>query len=484
MERVLSSHGGHVPSVPNLSPSELKTLRQIFDSNRYASESSAQANGGSNILMVLFARGLSVRFDRARQTFLPLDLDRLIESGLLCKENNEVKARFQAQPYSDLILFSDFFQWESARGFVLPIGPAGNYLALLTIRRQIELTLDLGCGCGIQSLLAARHSQRVIATDINPRALALTRLNAKLNDIHNIETRQGSYFVPAEGQRFDLILANLPYVIAPEKNLVYRNVDKPGDASVHERLKEISSYLNEGGFAQILINWIHRKDQEPSEPIRQTMEDKDVDVWLIHNGSKSPDEYADMWLKHQNQDSPHKAQRTKRNWMRWYRSQHIEQIALGAITLRRRSNKRNWFCSATVNKTLDDSVSEQFLRLFAAQDYLDEIEDPSLLLNEIFMPTDLDFVGNENQPTAYANYGSQFELKIRPMTKAVLQKLDGQTRLEDAIQATLRESGIEASDKRHEILSDIRELLKLGMIAPQQFTPSTVPPSADRNQAI
>lgn len=483
MERVLSGHGGRVPSVPDLSPSELKTLRQIFDSNRYASEPSAQTNGGSNILMMLFARGLSVRLDRARQTFLPLELDRLIESGLLCKENNEVKARFQAQPYSDLILFSDFFQWESARDFVLPIGPAGNYLALLTIRRQIESTLDLGCGCGIQSLLAARHSQKVVATDINPRALALTRFNAELNDIYNIETRQGSYFEPVKGQRFDLIVANLPYVITPERRLIYRTVDHTGREGLNERLKEIPSHLTEGGFAQVLINWVHREDQNPSEPIRQAIEGRRMDVWLIHNGSKQPGEYAEMWLRRQAQDNPHAFQKTKQNWLQWYRRHHIDRIVLGVITLRRRSGARNWFCPATVNRTLEDPAGEQFLRLFATRDYLDSLESPETLLVEKFAPLDLEFIENENQKIAYSVRGSRFELKIPAITKAILQNLDGQTSLEKVIQTVSSVSGREATQIEREVLTDIKELLKLGMIVPRQIIPLIGQPLVDNNLA-
>ena len=39
--------------------------------------------------------------------------------------------------------------------------------------------LDLGTGCGIQALLAAKHSERVVATDVNERALAFAAFNAR-----------------------------------------------------------------------------------------------------------------------------------------------------------------------------------------------------------------------------------------------------------------------------------------------------------------
>jgi SAM-dependent methyltransferase len=476
MERVLGARAGRVPAVPSLNLSELKTLRQVFDSHAYASEPSPSENGKPDILKMLFAHGLPVRLEQARDTFHPLDLDRVIESGLLYEEHNEVKACFQAQPYRGLILFSDFFQWESDPDFVLPIGPAGNYLALLTIRRHVESTLDLGCGCGIQSLLAAHHSDKVIATDINPRALTLTRFNAELNDIHNIETRLGSYFEPVNGQRFDLIVANLPYVIGPERRLIYRTVDRVGDAGLHERLKEIPACLSEGGFAQLLINWVHKEPQDPSEPIQQAIEGREMDAWLIHNGSKEPGEYAEMWLKHQIQSDPGKFQKAKREWLHWYRRHHIDRIALGALTLRRRSRARNWFCSATVNRTLEDPAGEQILRLFAAQDYLSTLETTDTIFSESFTLIDLGFTEDKNEVTAYSTRASRSEAKILPTTKAVLQNLDGTTTLEKAVQIVSHESGMEAAKIQHEILASIKELLKLGMIQPQTAEQPSVPP--------
>jgi len=357
-ERVLANWREHVPSVPTLNSTELKSLHHAFESKDHEA------------LQNLFGRGSSIGLVTARALFYPFDLNRLIDSGLLYEENHGITSQFQFQRYHSLLLLSDFLRWESDPEFVLPVGPAGNYLALLTIRRRVESALDLGCGCGVQALLAARHSRYVVATDINSRALALTRFNAELNDIHNIETRPGSYFEPVRDQGFDLIVANLPYVITPEKRLVYRTVDQLGDAAILELLNEIPGYLNEDGFAQILINWIHRANQEPSQPIQQSIQNRNVDAWLIHNGSKAPDEYAEMWLK---SDSK-KYKTTKKDWVNWYHRNHIERIALGAVALRYRGNAQNWLRSVTINETLTEPAGDEILRSFAAQDALKQPE--------------------------------------------------------------------------------------------------------------
>ena len=83
--------------------------------------------------------------------------------------------------------------------------------------------LDVGTGCGIQALQAAEHADRVVATDVNPRALELTALGAALSGIDNVELREGSWFEPVAGEQFDLIVSNPPFVISPENDFVYRD---------------------------------------------------------------------------------------------------------------------------------------------------------------------------------------------------------------------------------------------------------------------
>ncbi|MHA1380671.1 MAG: HemK2/MTQ2 family protein methyltransferase [Candidatus Helarchaeota archaeon] len=81
--------------------------------------------------------------------------------------------------------------------------------------------LDLGTGSGIMAIFCANKAEKVIATDINPFAVELTKKNVKLNKLDNIEVRFGDLF---EGinEKFDLILFNPPYfpVNANKKNFI------------------------------------------------------------------------------------------------------------------------------------------------------------------------------------------------------------------------------------------------------------------------
>ena len=66
---------------------------------------------------------------------------------------------------------------------VLGISPRRRRWPSSTVREPFGRALDLGTGCGVQALHLAEHVRDVVATDVNERALAMTRLNAGLNEV-------------------------------------------------------------------------------------------------------------------------------------------------------------------------------------------------------------------------------------------------------------------------------------------------------------
>ena len=105
-------------------------------------------------------------------------------------------------------------------------------LAGATVRRPIGSSLDLGTGCGIQALFAAAHSDRVVASDVNPRAVALATLTMALNGAGNVEMRTGDLLDPVAGETFGLVVANPPFVISPSERYLFRDGDAAGRRAV------------------------------------------------------------------------------------------------------------------------------------------------------------------------------------------------------------------------------------------------------------
>jgi SAM-dependent methyltransferase len=457
-------HSLSVFPVPQLSPETAAALQKIFQTSGFTSSSKGDSPDESPALTTLkrlFVHAESVKVDEAARVFSPLQVVELIHSGLLHKDGNMVQSLLQAQSFHGMIFFSDFRYHEHAEDCVLPVGPSGKYLAEITIRRPVQSALDLGCGCGLQSLLTAQHCTRVTATDINPRALAMTRLNADLNGVSNIELLEGSYLEPVKGRRFDLILSNLPYVISPEIKLIYR--DTKGDAYLHQLIREIPPYLTEGGYAQLLSNWVHGKDDPWWGPLEPTLEELGVDAWLIHNGSWDSEQYADLWL---GQDSTlkkdkRKYAKSKKAWLEWYREQGIEQIALGDIILRRCTSEQNWVSSASVTRSLESPAGEQIARLFEAQDFLTSLPDNDTLLDSTLVPVDMDIHPGEKAGSleACTTSGLYFMAGISSFTAQVIRQLDGQTTLRVAIEKTGQ-----GEEDAPTLLLEIVLLLGLGML--------------------
>jgi release factor glutamine methyltransferase len=77
--------------------------------------------------------------------------------------------------------------------------------------------LDVFTGSGALAVEAAlAGAAQVTAVDISRRAVLNARLNARINRVA-IDVRRGDLFAPLGGQRFDLILANPPYLPGPEE---------------------------------------------------------------------------------------------------------------------------------------------------------------------------------------------------------------------------------------------------------------------------
>jgi hypothetical protein len=218
---------------------------------------------------------------------------------------------------------------------VLGISSASTSLAQLTVRRPIGSALDLGTGCGVQALHLASHAGRVVATDVNPRALRMARLTAALNEVP-VDVREGSLFDPVAGERFDLVASNPPFVVSPPGGelLVYRDSGLAGDEVVRRVVTQAPAYLNEGGWCQVLANWVHLRGQDWRERIDGWLE-PGCDAWVVQREEVDLPAYVEMWLADAGlQGSPDYVSRYDA-WLAWFDEQRVDAIGFGWLSLRK-----------------------------------------------------------------------------------------------------------------------------------------------------
>jgi methylase of polypeptide subunit release factors len=276
---------------------------------------------------------------------LPGLVDPLCAAGILERSVSEVAARVDLRPYgeddaslwvlSDLTPGLDGSPNRVDADHVLGISPAATSLAELTVRDPVGTALDLGTGCGVQSLHLAGHAGRVVATDVKRRALWLAGLNAELNQV-DVELREGSLFEPVADERFDLVVTNPPFVISPGtgERLVYRDSGVPGDGVVEQIVRAVPAHLTAGGTAQVLANWVIEQGRPWDERLSGWI--RGCDAWVVQREALDPAEYVELWLKDAGVHGTPEYRRRYDTWLSWFEEQRVEAIGFGWIALRLR----------------------------------------------------------------------------------------------------------------------------------------------------
>ena len=294
----------------------------------------------------------------AAEAALPDLVDRLVAEGVLDRSVGEVAARLDVRPYatedttlwvvSDLTPGLDGLPQQVGADHVLGISPASTSLAQLTLRAEVGTSLDLGTGCGVQALHLAAHSETVVATDVNPRALGIARFNAALNEVDGrVEVRDGSFFEPVRGERFDLIATNPPFVISPAtgERLVYRDSGLPGDQVVEDIVRAAPDHLTESGWCQVLANWVVERGRPWDERLGSWLA-PEVDALVVQRELVDPAAYVELWLKDSGHHpatggDPREYRRRYDTWLSWLEEQGVEAVGFGWVNLRNGGSGRH-----------------------------------------------------------------------------------------------------------------------------------------------
>ncbi|GGI48721.1 methyltransferase [Agromyces flavus] len=234
-------------------------------------------------------------------------------------------------------------------GHVLGVGGASTTLSGLLMQSHAGTTLDLGTGCGIQAMHAARFSNRVIATDISGRALDFARFNARLNRMDRIEFRLGSLYDPVAAERVDRIVSNPPFVITPRRAGVpayeYRDGGMVGDGIVEAVVRGAAEHLTPGGTAQLLGNWEYRRAGGTSES--GELEDgleraagwaaaSGLEYWIVERERQDPSEYAETWIRDGGtRPGTPEFEALHAAWLDDFAERGVESVGFGYVLLRR-----------------------------------------------------------------------------------------------------------------------------------------------------
>jgi methylase of polypeptide subunit release factors len=420
---------------------------------------------GMAVRLLLLARPV-----RAASFGAAAELERL---GLATRDGDLLVPRARVVPTEGVYLAFDTFSRgeDDPPGWVASFSPTAYWLASLTPRRRVARALDIGTGNGVHALLAARHAGSVVATDVNPRALAFTRISAAVNGIENVETRLGSLFEPVAGETFDLITCNAPYVISPERRWQYRDGGLPGDELSRQVVTSAAGHLADDGFASVLVSWLAESPDEPDEHVHRWLEGNGCDAWILGLSGSDPVDHAAGWNEHLASD-PEAYERVIDDWTGYFAELGAAWITEGGVVMHRRDGAHHVVRADSVDEDELEFASDQIERVFGAlaavaEEGDDVLERPLRLAGEARFDQELDREGGITSTLLVLDEGTCPEVELDADAADALMELGTGSTLDDAVARVSRREQLSPRDAgtlRRDVRRLARDLFEQGVL--------------------
>ncbi|UNX55251.1 methyltransferase [Georgenia sp. TF02-10] len=367
---------------------------------------------------------------------------------------------------------------------VLGVGGASLTLAQATVRDPRRATLDLGTGCGVQALHAARHSARVVATDVSARALAFAALNAGLAGVA-VDLRAGSLLDPVAGETFDLVVSNPPFVITPAAayaaglpRMSYRDGGRAGDDLVRDLVTGLGPHLAPGGVAQLLGNWEHHAGEGWAERVQGWLADAGLDGWVVQREVQDPAEYAELWLS----DGGLRPERDRAGyeaayaaWLADFTARGVTGIGFGHVLLRRpvAGGTSPWRRVEELTGPVRQPLGGHVASVLAAHDWLAARDDAALAGARLVVAADVTeerylVPGAADPQVLQLRQGGGYGRVVRPgsLVAGAVGACDGELTLAQIVAALAQVLDLPAPDVAAEVLPAARGLVLDGFLHP------------------
>ena len=333
--------------------------------------------------------------DEARRVFGDgIPLERLLDAGFVVRSGDGILGAFVMQLLADLYVLSD----DLRMGGDVAMGAAPSTKSLAAAVRPVGRAgraLDLGCGAGTLALALAQKCDRVVATDINARAVHLARMNAALNGLANVECRVGDLFAPVADETFDLIACQPPYVAHDEGagSTAFLFGGPRGDELTMRVLEGIAARLAPGGSAFVMAEWPVVDGDPPLDArIAGALGSREVSSLLLQSRGSDIDEHCARYalVRHPDLDDGYEEAALRRR-------EHFERLRIGTLlpvltVVRRGAERAAW--SSVVDVGQAPLSRARIDAMFAARDLVSG-PDEALLSAKLRVPEKGGFPADE-----------------------------------------------------------------------------------------
>lgn len=271
-------------------------------------------------------------------------LENLIAAELLkVSGEEEVLPLAVIIPYGKFLFAADLSQTRPGNPeMVMGASASTRLLAGCMIHEKTETTLDVGSGNGVLSLEAAAHSGHVMGIDINRRSVEFATFNAAMNGVSNVAFLTGDTFGPAKGKKFGHIVCNPPFLMGPSQVSAYCDSPLELDGFSRYLAVEAPSYLEEGGYFQMLCEWVRIEDEPWENRLKEWTAHSGCDVLVVTGTKINPVDYSERRHIEAQQIHGHEPEEALSRRLEYFRERKVQLIQGGVITMRKRKGS-NWF---------------------------------------------------------------------------------------------------------------------------------------------
>lgn len=334
--------------------------------------------GAWNAIARLFFLGIPIAEDH--WSSLPSGIRERLEDLELVTVDGPARPACVLHPFRDLWIAADRYPGDDEtprEDHVLTAGPVARHLSYFTATEFLRgmprrpRILDLCAGGGVHAIRLAGLGGEVVGTDLNPRAIEFARFNAAMNGQDDVEFRVGDGLAPVEGESFDLIVCNPPFVLTPTADLVSCN--NPGDLDrfCEGLVRSVPAILRRGGRFQMIFEWAEIEGEGWQDRLPLWVDGSGCDAWFFHANQESPESYAGHRIPEQaalrefgDRDVATAA------WARYYDEHHVRAIHGGFVLLRKRTGL-NWIRFREIAGTLTPGAAAEVERSLSHFDRLD-----------------------------------------------------------------------------------------------------------------
>jgi methylase of polypeptide subunit release factors len=446
-----------------------------------ADRASRDAGELGTLIRLFLLAGTEPR-DAVAAALAPLSLDDGLASGLLQGDGEGLRAGLDLRPHGEdedswwvlSDLDADMLGHTVAEDHVLGVGHASLNLIRATTRRPVGSLLDLGTGNGVQALHATRHADRITATDVSARALALAAATFRLNEL-DVELVRGEWFAPVARRRFDQIVCNPPFVVGPPRvDYTYRDSGLAGDDASALVVRQLPGFLNEGGIGQLLASWLHVDGEDWADRVSRWLPEE-TDAWFVQRDVADPGLYVGTWLRDEGIDPRSPEGRVKsRAWLDWFEENKIDAVGFGFVTLRKAGGRTPTVVCEDLRQAYDDPLGAEaggwLDRVAWLRDNGDSLLDvrfqvpPTVLLESVGEPSDEGWRTTVRR--LHRTDGPGWQHEVDELASRLLAGCQGALPLEDLIELLAAAQGLSAGELSAAALPVVRELVRHGMLVP------------------